>query len=95
MKRAVHYTMNCLISQTKAQSICVTVSSTVDDVADNWGALKMVHRLSKIRKLRSLTLGEVSQRSFSASAHADPFYDMLDHQLIGVGQVNKACRAIQ
>jgi len=80
MKRETHYDLCCATHadpQTNMQSTCVAVSSTAEDVADNWGASKMVHRLCKIRKLRS--------SNSAVSESADPFYDVLDHQLIGVG----------
>lgn len=80
MKRETHYDLCCAMDadpQTNMRSICVAVSSTAEDVADNWGASKMIHRLCKIRKLRS--------SNCTVSELADPFYDVLDHQLIGVG----------
>jgi hypothetical protein len=80
MKRETHYDLCCATHadpQTNMWSVCVAVSSTAEDVADNWGASKMLHRLCEIRKLRS--------SNSAVSEPADLFYDILDHQLIGVG----------
>ena len=72
--------------ETEAPSICVTVSSAIDDIADTWSAKKTVCRIGKIRKLRS----QISSPSWNTEPlpkylHDDPFYDISDHQLIGVG----------
>ena len=58
-------------------SPCIVVSSASGDVADTWGAVKMLRRLCKIKRLRL--------RSPIVNAHPDPFYDNVNHQLIGVG----------
>jgi hypothetical protein len=57
-------------------SPCIVVSSASGDVVDTWGAVKMLRRLCKIKRLRL--------RSPIVNAHPDPFYDNVNHQLIGV-----------
>ena len=75
-----------LDSQTQAPSICVTVTSAIDDVADTWSAKKMVCRLAQIRKLRSqLFSPSCNTGPLLKQGDGNPFYDASDHQLIGVG----------
>jgi len=88
MKRDIRFAIKVMNmdSQTQDPSICVTVTSAIDDVADTWSAKKMVCRLGKIRKLRSQfsslpwITGPLLKHGYD-----DPFYDASDHQLVGVG----------
>jgi hypothetical protein len=78
-KRDVHYAITWVMTDIDEQggSPCIVVSSASGDVVDTWGAVKMLRRLCKIKRLRL--------RSPIVNAHPDPFYDNVNHQLIGVG----------
>jgi len=79
MKKGIQYSIKMTNN-----SIFVTASSANDSVRVTWNAQKMVSRLCKIKRLQLRgkdTFPDLSSKRFVN----DPFYDTLQHQLIGVG----------
>ena len=69
-------------SDSNETSLCVTVTSGSNAVADTWTATKMSRQLVCIRD--SEAHGKYGKK-LPGSPFENPFYDPPDHQLIGVG----------
>ena len=79
MKRGIQYSIKLA-----TRSIFVTASSANDSVRATWDLQKMVCRLCKIKRLHWRGTNTFPDSS-SGRFITDPFYDTLQHQLIGVG----------
>jgi len=68
-------------------SLCVMVTSGINDVADTWSVNRMSHQVARIRRLRTKfrQAGSFGTTSLPNSGH--PFYELPSHQLVGIGFV--------
>ena len=73
-------------------SLCVMVTSGINDVADTWSVNRMSHQIARIRRLRTKFHQAGSFGTISLPNSGYPFYELPSHQLVGIGFVQ--CRAL-